>query len=408
MESEEIFQVVLAIALPIIFFIGFAYGAYRIIKWILRTAKRANDAQLSAASTLKEDVQAPKLSGKFEAIVEKLEQDRIIAKHKTSGLYKRSFLRAWGIMGGTALVLVLTLTEREIGIEDIIGPSLMTAILAAIGSGIYTLIKKETKRRAFVAKLKKELVSKIVKHVNQDLTFYDEGIDKEEFLKADLFRGREVKSEDTIKGNIEGKNVVISECTNSSYKGSSSGSGGSTTTFFNGIFVILELAHTNTTTPIKIVPSRISDNNEFDKTTGIRKRFKKMNIEAADLIEIDPSLKKSSFDIYCANKSEANDFINETSLKVLDYIFNKYETESESLFGDIPILKNFKINNGVYISVVGNKLYMAIDWAVDLFEPDAFLNKNLMESGIAQNIHKDLLFINQVVKEANLLDKING
>lgn len=390
---------------------GMFYLWYRLMRWLIKLFKKSGDLQVNRTEEyLEKGKESPALTGKFDTIVEKLEVDRLAAKKKTKGLFKRAFLRAWGVMGGTAIILTLTLTEGEIDPVAIIGPSVMTAFLAAIGSGIYTLIKKGSNRIDFVAKLKKELVSAIVKHVNPDLTFYDEGITDEEFNKADLFRGRTVKSEDTIKGNIDGQSVIISECTNSSYSNSSrnsNSSGGSTTTYFNGIFVILDLIHINVSSPIKIVPSRISGG-EFNEATGIRTRYKKMNIDDTDKILIDPSLKKSNYEIYCTNKPEADSFINETSLKVLDYIFDKYEKEKETLFKDVPFLKEFKTKSGVYISIVENKLYLALDWNQDMFEPDVFLNKNLMESGIAQTIYKDLLFINQVVKEVNLLNKVSS
>jgi hypothetical protein len=398
---------IINIVIPIIFFIGFIYLWYRVIKWILKFVKNAKNLKADSSDKFVDEQANSRLSSKFDDIVKKLEAERLVAKKKTKGLFKRSFFRTWVIMGGTALLLTITFTEGKIDPVAIIAPSIMTAFLAAIGSGIYTAIKKGMKRHEFIKSLKKELVSEIVKHVNPDLTFFDEGIAEEEFKKADLFWGKDVKSEDTIRGTIDGQNVLISECQSSTYK-SSSNSSGSTTTYFNGIFVILDLANIHVSSPIKIIPSRISETNDFNKITGLRTTYRKMNINDEDKITIDSSLNKSNYEIYCANKPQANSFINATSLKILDFIFDKYETEKESLFQDVPFLKNIKLKSGVYISIVENKLFMAIDWDQDMFEPDAFLNKNLVESGIAQSIYKDLLFINQVVKEVNLLNKVNG
>ncbi len=389
---------------------GMFYLWYRLMRWIVKLFKKSGELQADSTESYNEKgKEAPALSGKFDALVEKLEVDRLAAKKKTKGLFRRSFLKTWGVIGGIFLILSLTLSEVEITAESFFVPLIPSAVIAALSAGIYTLFKKGSSRIDFVKKLKNELVSEIVKHINPDLTFSDEGITKEEFMRADLFRGRDVKSEDTIKGRIDGQNVIISECTNSSYSssGRNSNSSGSTTTYFNGIFVILDLVHINVSSPIKIVPSRVSGG-EFNETTGIRTRYKKMNIEDVDKIILDPSLKKSNYEIYCSDKQDADSFINETSLKVLDYIFDKYEKEKETLLKDIPFLKEFKIKSGVYISIVENKLHLAIDWNQDMFEPDMFLNKNLVESGIAQTIYKDLLFINQVVKEVNLLNKVDG
>ena len=82
--------------------------------------------------------------------------------------------------------------------------------------------------------------------------------------------------------------------------------------------------------------------------------------------------------------------MNDKFLKVADFILGKYEYKD------------------VFISINKNKLYLALSWNQDMFETDAFLKKSLLESKIAEKVHQDILFINQAIKEVNLINKLNG
>lgn len=406
--DKEIIGVVVGAVIGFAFFI---FIWYKIIKAILKVVRNFKNIKPDSPEKFVNAQQTKPISGEFDDITKRLEEERVRVKAKTKGLFKRAFLRAWLVMSGTGIILVLTLSEEKVA--PIIGISVIGAVLSAIGGGIYTLIKKGINRHNFVHILKKELVSEIVKFVNPDLAFFDEGISSELFKKAEVFNGSIVESEDTIKGTIEGQSVVISECSNRSKTRSSSSSSQSTTTYytyFDGVFVHLKLSGINLSTPLKIVPTFAIDNNQISmarSANGRRSHFKRINIDAGEKIILDPSVKKGNYEIFCSDRQVADTFVNTDSLKVMDFIFNKYESEKKSLFEGIPLLQNLKQRSGIYISIIEDNFFLMIDWDKDMFEPDAFLNNNLVESGIAQNIHQDIMFINQVIKEVALLSKVS-
>lgn len=378
-----------------------------------------------------------KLGGEFDQIVRNLEFEREKYYKKTKGLFKRAFFRTWFILASIAITLSLVLSEGNNGddIARIIGPLIMTAFLSLIGAGIYTLVKKGTNKYKFSRVFKRELVSKIVTYVNPELTFYDEGIKPEDFNEADLFRGGRqavVVSEDKIEGIIEGKKVIISECekrgrstsriesTNIKINGKVVARGNVSThqnsddivTYFKGLFIQIELEGVNTTTPLKFIPkTKIKK----EVVTGIDFQGyddKLIRINKEDKIELANIDENSRFEVYGENSEEAERIVTPNLLKVVDYIFNKYDKEGEKVFENmaviknIPILKDSKYSKGVFLSIVENKLYLAIEWPEDMFEPDTFLKQNLVESGISQKIYEDVLFIDQLIKEVNLMNKV--
>ena len=360
----------------------------------------------------------PPLPAEFDNIVKALDEEMGVAAKKTKGLFKRTFFTVWLSLLSIGITLNLLFAEDRLG--PIIGMAVMGAAVSAIGVGIYTLLKKGSALNDFSRKMKKELVGKIVKEVNPALTFSNEGITKDTYDKADLIGGSRFESEDSITGKINGLDVSISECKLTRYKTSTvSGKHSSSTNdntsivSFNGIFIQLELSSINTSTPIKIIPAFALESN-FDKLLNLnplvqtRYAYKRINIAKEDQIVIDSTLQKSGYEFFCKDKHVANSFINQKRLKVLDYIFDKYKDERESILNALPFLKDRDATSGVYFSIVGNMLYMALDWNEDLFEPDALLKEGIEESGLANKIHRDLLFINQIINEVSLLDKVNG
>jgi len=406
METGEIIGIIAGVVIGTSI-IG--YMSYTMFKVLVGVFKKVQKNQADSSDQFTKIDQAQPLPNELDDVVQRLEVERIRVKAKTKGLFKRAFLRAWFVIAGIPVILVLILSDEKL--IPSIGFSVMGAALSAIGAGIYTLVKKGNNRTDFVSKLKKELVSKIVTIVNPELSFFDEGIDREEFIRADMFGGRTIESQDTIKGNIDGHPITITELTNVTHrKSTASNSNGSTYTYFNGIFVHLKLTGINLASILKIVPVIAVDNNQILMSrsgASTRRYFNRLKVDMEDKIALDPSSKKGNYEFFCKSPEVVQSFIKPGNLKVLDFIFEKYESEKKSLFEGIPFLQNLKQRSGIYISIIEDDFYLMLDWNKDMFEPDAFLNRNLVESGIAKNIHSDILFINQIVKEVGLLSKVS-
>ncbi|MCF6359685.1 MAG: DUF3137 domain-containing protein [Cyclobacteriaceae bacterium] len=343
----------------------------------------------------------PPLPPEYNEIVKSLDKEMLAAAKKTKGLFKKAFFIIWpSVIAITAILVFIFSGDTSIifGVGGFLG-----AFISAIAAFIYKLLTKAKSAEVFMAKLKKELVGKILKFVNSNLSFSNEGISKEVYDKADLIGGRRFESEDSIDGKVNGLNVKVSECKLTLTE----------TVSFNGIFIQLELSSVNLSTPLKIIPHFASESN-FDKRPNLnplaqtRYVYKRINIEKEDQIALDPTMQKSDYEFFCKDKQVANSFINQGRLKVLDYIFTKYKDERASVLSTLPFLKDHDANSGIYMSIIGNMLYIALDWNEDLFAADVLLEEGIEETGLAQKIHRDLHFINQIINEVSLLDKVNG
>ena len=362
-----------------------------------------------------------KLSKEFDATILQLEGEREKFYKKTKGLFKRVYFRTVLVCSISFIVIGGFVNDWKYTPSSIIGPIMISFVVALIFGGIYTLVRKGTNNHKFTRILKENLVSKLVSHVNPELTYSIEGIKKEEFHKADLFVGgpkSTVRSEDKIFGTINGKYVCISECKNQGRAAATQGQTkitqekahtdlnmGEFVDYFRGLFIEIELEGYHLTTPLKFVPrenKKVENGISFE---GYVQKF--INVDSDDLIDLKSD---REYQAYCSDKAQAESVISERLLKIVDYIFFKYNKEGASIFENVAILnilpgiKDHKISKNVYLSIVGGRLYLALEWPVDLFETDVFLKKNLVESGIAQKIYEDLLFINRLIKEVNLLN----
>lgn len=350
--------------------------------------KMVKNAQPEKDSSAKFNDGETKLAGQFDDIVKSLEKERQVLYTRTKGLFKRAFFRTWFFLTCGLMLLITILSPSEnLEVAIVIGPIVMSAFVALIGGGIYTLVKKNTNSYDFSRKLKKQLVSKIVTFVNPELRFSGIAIDKEDFNQANLFPGSVFTSEDTIQGTIEGEEVSISECEQRNTAVNSRSE--NRITYFDGLFIILQLKNINLSAPLKIIPTYNVEKNTIKLGESSLKIGNPNMILIKDKDEITPNV-SDKFKVFCENKPEAKAIMNDKFLKVADFILGKYEYKD------------------VFISINKNKLYLALSWNQDMFETDAFLKKSLLESKIAEKVHQDILFINQAIKEVNLINKLNG
>lgn len=343
----------------------------------------------------------PPLPPEFDGIIKSLDKDMVAAAKKTKGLFKKSFFIIWpSVIAITAILVFIFSGDTAIifGVGGFLG-----AFISAIAAYIYSLLAKAKAAEIFMPKLKKELVGNILKFINSNLSFSNEGISKDVYDKADLISGMRFESEDSIEGKVNGLNVKVSECKLTLTE----------TVSFTGIFVQLELSSINLNSPLKIIPKFAIESN-FEKVQNLnplaktRYAYKRINIEKEDQIAIGPTFQKSDYEFFCKDKQVASSFINQGRLKVLDYIFDKYKDERASALNALPFLKDRDATSGVYLSIVDNILYMALDWNEDFFEADVLLKESIEETGLAQKIHRDLHFINQIINEVSLLNKVNA
>ena len=327
-----------------------------------------------------------KLPSEFEAIINELEESRSAYVAKTKGLFKRAFLRTWAAVLIVFLIIIFVLTDPgDDLLVAIIGPTIFSAFAGLLFGGIYTLIRKGINSHKFSVELKDKLVSKLVTHLNPNLSFSKTGITKTEFNEVAFFRGNQFKSEDSITGIIDGVKIKMAECTQ--YSTSSSNNNKSTTTYFKGMFVKLEFPEQVLSGTLKVVPKL-----NLDMLGGFLQNVVNQLATSSRFIIEENKLEMNvlegkDYSIFCDNDNIANSLVNERFIKVIDFMINKYEGKNAFLY------------------LNGNSVYCALESKEDLFEADAFLKHSLIESNLAGKFYNDLLNIDQLIKELLLLKK---
>jgi hypothetical protein len=371
-----------------------------------------------------------KLSKEFDLTIKLLEEERLRFYKKSKGLFKRVFFRMVLVVSTTFIFLTMYFNDWKIEPPSIVGAVLFSSVVGLIFGGIYTLVRKGGNNHKFSRILKEKLVSKLVTHVNPDFNFFDGGITKEEFDKADLFpdgKRTSLTSEDKITGTIDGKKICFSECDKrgrassvrgrteikikgrvvSSSTGDLESNTGESVTYFDGLFFELELDKYNFSAPMKLIAKkkiRKEVETGVNMTGYVQKLIK---TDEQNMIELPG---EHQFQIYSSDKSQLEGESGAQLLKVADYIFDKYDKEGSPLLeviplvGKLPFFKDVKTSKSVFLSFVDNKMYLALEWPRDMFETDVFLKESLIESNIAQHMYEDILFINQVFSEMNLMN----
>lgn len=331
-----------------------------------------------------------KLPAEFEPIIKELEDSRSIYIVKTKGLFKRAFLRTWAAVLIALLIIIFVVNDPgDEMVAAIIGPMIFSAFAGLIFGGIYTLIRKGINSHKFSIELKDKLVSKLVTHLNPDFVFNKTGITKSEFNEVRFFRGNKFKSEDSIRGAIDGVKIKMAECTQFSTSNSNNNSK-STTTYFKGMFLKLEFPDQMISGTLKVVPKI-----NLEMLGGFLQNIvNKLAASSRFIIEENKLelsvLEDKEYSIFCDNESLAKSLLNDKFIKVIDFMMNKYDGKNAFLY------------------INGNSIYCALESQEDFFETDAFLKNNLIESNIAGKIYMDLLKIDQLIKELLLLKKATG
>ena len=402
------------------------FGFYQIARWFFKRLKGAMPGA-DKASRFVEGQANEEMSGTFDPIVQRLEVARARYAKKTKGLFKRSFFRAWLVLTAVFLTLAFTLSESgEVSVSQVIGPVMMATVLSLIGAGLYTLGKKGLHSTRFSGKFKRELVAAMVKAVNQALTFSAEGISTEAFDRADLFPDNKktttLLSEDKISGTVNGTRVVISEClkrgrvirgrTGVEFKvkgasvpvsiGRHAGEGNRYVDYFKGLFIQIELKHTFSETPLKVLPAKkvLKEAGSGFAVVGAIQYIKPVMPEDRLAVAGD-----KPYEIYCADKEAAAQRVTGKFIKVLDYIFGKYYQKRETNTPNALFSKLYK-ERDVLLAVRGDRLYLALGWNRDMFEPGRLLKEDLRQSGVVKEVYDDLLLLNQIIKEVSLFNQI--
>lgn len=292
-------------------------------------------------------------------LLQKLETDRTNLKHRV--------IVAGLILGAIASLIAFTLKSHfEI------------VIFAYIG--IMTILYKSM-TKDYTAEFKQGVIKPLIGEIGEKLIYSQDGYLSELiferstlFNKADKFSGN-----DLVRGEVDGVNIEFSDI-HAQEKRKNSKGGSELITIFKGLFIVSEF-NKNFIGKTVVLPD--SAQNSFGNVIGSWLQSK--NSSRDELVKMDSVEFEKEFVVYSSDQIEAR------------YIL------SHSLMEKFIQLKN-RSQRRVSISFVGSKIYIAISYDKDLFEPVVF--SSLLEHKTAMEYVKTLHLAIGVVKELKLNEKI--
>ena len=247
---------------------------------------------------------------------------------------------------------------------------------ALIWGGLIFLFTKE-----YVSNFKKGIIEKIVKCVDENLVYrQNKCVPEPIFLSSRIFRHRidKYKGDDHVTGVIDRTKVEFSEV-HAQYITRDSKGRRTYHTIFKGLFFAADFNKEFNNTTI-VLPDTA------EKLFGsIGTMFQSINKTRGELVKLeDPEFEKL-FVVYGGDQIEAR------------YIL------STSLMKRITDFKK-KTKRRIYLSFVGSKVFVAISYARDLFEPRVF--RTLIDFGPVQQYFEDLEMVVGIVDDLNLNTRI--
>jgi len=247
----------------------------------------------------------------------------------------------------------------------------------AIGTGIYKFLIKD-----YTAQFKSLIIEPLIKEIDKNLSYMPNAhIAKENFTRSRLFTTHPDKlgGNDYIRGKIDGIKIELSDI-HAQKKHKDSKGRTSWSTIFQGLFILCEFnKHLKSQTVI--LPD--SAQNAFGTLIG--NWLQANNISRNELVKKDNVAFEKEFVVYSNDQIEARYILTHTLMsKLLN--FKK------------------KSKHPLYISFLGGKIYMAIEYNKDLFEPSVF--HSLLEYKIAMEYIQTLHLALGIVQELQLNQKL--
>jgi len=242
--------------------------------------------------------------------------------------------------------------------------------------GLYVLITKD-----YVSHFKTGVIEKIIKFIDPNLAYSKfNKVRQETFQKSGIFRQgiEEYKGDDHVTGLLGKTKVEFSELRVSYYTRDSKGRR-SEHVIFKGLFFVADFNKNfnGATVVLPDVAERFLGN--------VGTMFQSMNKFRGQLIKLeDPEFEKT-FAVYGSDQIEAR-YILSTSLMKRIMDFQK------------------KTGKRIYMSFVGSKIFVAIPYSKDLFEPRVF--RTILDFKPVQDYFEDLQLAVNIVADLNLNRRI--
>jgi hypothetical protein len=234
--------------------------------------------------------------------------------------------------------------------------------------------------RDYVTNFKSNIIGQIVKFIDPNLSYIQNGkIKQSTFQNSEIFKTKpnRYKGDDYVRGTIGKTQIEFSEI-DAKYE-SGSGKEKRTETVFKGIFFVGDF-NKHFTCKTVVLPDTAE--NIFG---SFGKMFQAWNLTRDQLIKLeDPEFEKN-FVVYGSDQIQAR------------YIL------STSLMARITDFKK-KSGQKIYLSFISSKVYVAISYTKNLFEPKIF--STLMNFELIREYFEDLQLATGIVDDLNLNTRI--
>ena len=234
--------------------------------------------------------------------------------------------------------------------------------------------------RGYIREFKILIIDRIVHFIDQNLTYYRARcIPKSVFVASQIFKTKpnRYKGDDFVTGKIGATQIQFSEI-EAKYE-SGSGKNRSVEIVFKGLFFIADF-NKNFKGQAVVLPDAA------EKLFGhFGKLLQSWNLARDQLISLeDPEFEKL-FVVYGSDQVEAR-YILSTSLmrRIIDF--------------------REKTNRNIYLSFVGSKVFVAVPYTRNLFEPRIF--KTVVDIEPIKEYYEDLLLAVGIVDDLNLNTRI--
>ena len=246
-----------------------------------------------------------------------------------------------------------------------------------VGSIIYKLLIKD-----YRSEFKEKVIAPLIKEIDQNLSYIPKiHIRPEHFTRSKLFTSKpdRVNGNDYVSGSIDGVKIEFSdfhaEKRHQDSKGRTSWS-----TLFQGLFIISEFPKEFQGTTV-VLPDRAERN--FGEYLG--SWLQSNNFNRDQLIKMDSVAFEKEFVVYGTDQVEARYILTPLLMeKILHY--------------------KKRINENILLSFTNKKIYIAIDYNDDLFEPSVF--HSLLKYKIAMQYIETLYLAIGIVDELKLNQKL--
>jgi len=230
--------------------------------------------------------------------------------------------------------------------------------------------------RGYTSDYKNKVIKQIVSFLEPTLTYNPETcVSRQSFYNSEIFRedATTYKGDDHVSGNIEKTSLEFSELDLSYTTGS--GKNRRTVQIFKGLFFIADF-NKNFKGRTFVLPDFA------EKLFGsLGSFFQSKSHSYGELVKVeDPEFEKE-FVVYSNDQVEARYILSPSLIKrILDY--------------------KKKANKRVHLSFVDNKLYVAVSFTKNLFEPRIL--KSVIDFAPIQEYYEDLCLAISIVEELNL------